>query len=309
MDHTLRNPWLVVAVAFAALFFEVLRAPRMHAADVTYQLVEGGPQLPAGMTWGEVSAVSVDSRGNSYVFQRSEPPILVFDAHGKFQRSFGDKMFVSPHGLRVDREGFVWVTDRGGDQIFKFSADGKLLMTLGKKGVAGDNNSQDAFNGPADVVVAANGDAFVADGESTNTRVVKLSRNGKFIKAWGTKGTGPGEFQVPHNIVIDSQGRLYVADRTNKRVQVFDQDGKFLSQMTQVGAPYGMAMGTDDVLYVVDGAGAETDGKLTIVDTRNSKILGTIQGLNNPHWVALGPSGAILVAEVRGHRVKRFLKK
>jgi DNA-binding beta-propeller fold protein YncE len=196
-----------------------------------------------------------------------------------------------------------------GDQIFKFSADGKLLMTLGKKGVAGDNNARDAFNGPADVVVGANGDVFVADGESTNTRVVKLSRTGEFIKAWGTKGTGPGEFQVPHNIVIDSKGRLYVADRTNKRVQVFDQDGKFLRQMTQVGAPYGMAMSKDDVLYVADGAGAETEGKLTIVDTRNDNVLGSIQGLNNPHWVALDGSGAILVAEVRGHRVKRFLKK
>jgi DNA-binding beta-propeller fold protein YncE len=309
MNHTWKSTWLVGAVAFAALFAAVARAPRIHAADLTYQLVEGGPQLPAGMTWGEVSAVAVDSHGSVYVFQRSEPPILVFDEHGKFQRSFGDKMFVSPHGLRVDRDGFIWVTDRMGDQIFKFSADGKLLMTLGKKGVAGDNDARDAFNGPADVVVGANGDVFVADGESTNTRVVKLSRDGKFIKAWGTKGTAPGEFQVPHNIVIDSKGRLYVADRTNKRVQVFDQDGKFLKQMTQVGAPYGMAMSKDDVLYVADGAGAETEGKLTIVDTRNDTILGTIQGLNNPHWVALEPSGAVLVAEVRGHRVKRFLKK
>jgi sugar lactone lactonase YvrE len=266
------------------------------------------------MQWGVMSAVDIDSHGTIYAFKRSEPGqkagemssmIMVIDSSGKFQRSWGQNTFMSAHGLRVLRDGFIWITDKTGDQVFKYSPDGELLMTLGKKGVAGDNNSTDALNGPSDVVMAKNGDIFVSDGESTNTRVVKFSKDGKFIKFWGTKGAGPGELNLPHNIAMDSEGRLYVADRSNKRIQVFDQDGKYLDQMTQFGAPAAIFITKDDTLYVAAGA---PENRVTI-GTKDGKVLDRIEGLNAPHWVAVDSNGAVYVAEVAGQALLKFVKK
>ena len=191
----------------------------------------------------------VDADDNVYVLHRNESmPIMAFDRHGKFLRAWGQGMFKTTHFLRVDRFGYVWVTDRGNMQAFKFNSGGKLLMTLGKKGVTGDNTSQDAFNGMADLAVAKSGDIFIADGEGPNTRVVKFSKDGKFIKWWGGKGTDPGQFNVPHSIAIDSKGRVYVADRSNNRIQIFDQAGKFLKQWTNFGTPWGLFI-KDDLIY------------------------------------------------------------
>jgi sugar lactone lactonase YvrE len=276
--------------------------------DATYQLVENWAQLPAGTKWETMTGVDIDSHGTVYVFQRGEPSkVMAFDSKGKLIRSWGDKMFPSAHGLRVDRQDNVWVTDRGLHQVLKFSPDGKLLLELGKKGVAGDNNSTDALNGPSDVVIGRNGDIFVSDGESTNTRIVKYSKDGKFIKFWGTKGAGPGQLDVPHSIVMDSKGRLYVADRTNKRVEIFDQDGGYVSQMTNAGQPYGLFMTKEDVLYVVDGS--QGNDNLTIVDTKNQEILGRVGGLAGPHMLSVDANGNIYVAEVRGASIKKFVKK
>ena len=142
--------------------------------------------------------------------------------------------------------------DGKGNQVFKFSPDGKLLMTLGKAGVAGGGN--DVFSGPADVAIAQNGDIFVADGhmEGPVNRIVKFSKDGKFIKAWGTRGSAPGEFNLPHSIAIDSRGRIFVADRTNNRIQIFDQDGRFLDQWKQFGRPSGVFVDANDTIYVAD---------------------------------------------------------
>ena len=169
-------------------------------------------------------------------------------------KTWGENMFVWPHGIRVDRDGFLWITDGRarngiGQQVFKFTRDGQLLMTLGKKGVSGDG--PDTFNSPTDVAVAPNGDIFVSDGH-VNSRIVKFSKDGTFIKAWGKRGDGPGEFNVPHTIFFDSRGRLLVGDRSNRRIQIFDQDGTFLDQWTQFGSPSGIFIAPDDTLYVVD---------------------------------------------------------
>jgi sugar lactone lactonase YvrE len=309
----LEIPALTVMLLFSVAL-TTMRPTMAQAADGDYQLVENWAQLPQGMQWGVMSAVDIDSHGTIYAFKRSEPGekagdmssmVMVLDPHGKFLRSWGQHTFSSAHGLRVLRDGFIWITDKTGDQVFKFSPDGELLMTLGKKGVAGDNNSTDALNGPSDVVIGKNGDIFVSDGESTNTRVVKFSKDGKFIKFWGTKGAGPGELDLPHNIAMDSEGRLYVADRTNKRIQVFDQDGKYLDQMTQFGAPAAIFITKDDMLYVVAGA---PENRLTI-GTKDGKVLSRIEGLNAPHWVAVDSSGAVYVAEVAGQALLKFVKK
>ena len=315
MDRKMKLQILAVAMAVTTFVtFTMTRPSNVRAADGEYQLVENWAQLPQGMQWGVMSAVDIDSHGTIYAFKRSEPGekpdamssmVIVLDPHGKFLRSWGEHTFSSAHGLRVLRDGFIWITDKTGDQVFKFSPDGELLMTLGKKGVAGDNNSTDALNGPSDVVIGKNGDIFVSDGESTNTRVVKFSKDGKFIKFWGTKGAGPGELNLPHNIAMDSEGRLYVADRTNKRIQVFDQDGKYLDQMTQFGAPAAIFITKDDTLYVVAGA---PENRLT-VGTKDGKVLSRVEGLNAPHWVAVDSSGAVYIAEVAGQSLLKYVKK
>src|SRR6266508_4211553 len=239
-----------------------------------YATVENWAKMPEGRTWGATSAVDIDPDGKSiWVAERcgantcvgsNLPTVLKFDASGKLVKSFGEGMFVFPHGIHVDRNGNVWVTDGippgaaaqaavgKGHIVVKFSPDGKVLLTLGKVGVAGDG--QDTFNQPSDVVTAPNGDVFVADGHggNSNARIVKFTKDGKFIKTWGKKGSGPGEFDTPHAIALDSRGRLFIADRNNNRIQIFDQNGTFLDEWVQFGRPSGIAITKDDTIYVAD---------------------------------------------------------
>jgi len=231
-----------------------------------YGTVENWAKLPAGRTFGSTSAVDVGPDGSIWVAERcgantcagsSLSPILRFDGSGKVLTSFGGGMLVFPHGIFVDKEGNVWITDaqgkdEHGHQVFKFSPEGKLLMSLGKAGVAGDG--VDTFNQPSDVVVAANGDIFVADGHggNSNARIVKFSKEGKFIKTWGKKGSAPGEFDTPHAIAMDSKGRIFVGDRANNRIQIFDQDGGFIAEWKQFGRPSGIFIDKHDIIYVAD---------------------------------------------------------
>jgi DNA-binding beta-propeller fold protein YncE len=258
------------ALRFTLLVFVMLAPASYAATDVSatnnlpnpYHAVENWAQLPAGMQWGQVIAVKPDAHGNIWVFHRSEPAILEFDASGKFLKSFGAGMFVQPHGLEIDRDGNIWTTDQQakdgkGQQAIKFSPEGKVLMTLGKAGVAGAG--PDTFNGPCDVAIAPNGDIFVADGHGgdTNARVVKFSKDGKYIKEWGKKGSGPGEFDTLHSMAMDSKGRLFIADRGNSRIQIFDQDGKFIAEWKQFGRPSGLYIAKNDTLYSVDSQSDE----------------------------------------------------
>ena len=243
-----------IAVFTALWLFSQAPLLTQASSNAPYRLVPNWGVLPGGATWGEVPGMAIDANGKIFAFHRSEPPIVELDASGTILKMWGDRMFAWPHGIRVDRFGALWITDgRGrdgiGEQVFKFSADGKLLMTLGTKGTRGEG--PDTFGGPCDVAVAENGDIFVADGHF-NARIVKFAKDGKFIKAWGKKGTGPGEFNLPHTLIIDSRGRVLVGDRSNNRIQIFDQDGTFIDQWTQFGTPSGMFVAPDDTLYVVD---------------------------------------------------------
>ncbi|HEX4003061.1 MAG TPA: peptidyl-alpha-hydroxyglycine alpha-amidating lyase family protein [Candidatus Acidoferrales bacterium] len=303
------NVALLILIALIAIVMEPLS---IHADD-TYQQVDGWG-LPVGGIWGVMSAVGVDANDNVFAFKRSDPDqktptlnskVMVFDSRGKLLRSWGENFVLSAHGLRVDSNGFVWITDKIGDQVFKFNPNGELLMTLGKKGVAGDMDSTDALNGPSDVVVAKNGDIFVSDGESSNARIVKFSKDGTFIKYWGTKGSGPGQLQDPHSIALDSAGNVYVANRINKRIEVFDSDGKYLNQLPQFGAPACIYITKDDILYVAAGA----PQNWIAIGTTDGKVLGKISGLHGPHWVAVDSTGAVYVAEVPGMSLKKFVKK
>lgn len=237
-----------------------------HAQDNPYRIEEGWAKFPDGRKWGSTSAVDVDRDGNIWVFERcgertcagsNLAPIFKFDRSGKPVKSFGAGMFVFPHGMHVDKDGNVWVTDAEGKdgkghQVVKFSPDGKVLLALGKAGVTGDG--PDTFNRPSAVVTAPNGDIFVADGHGgdSNARIVKFSKDGKFIKAWGRKGSAPGEFADLHAIALDSTGRVFVGDRGNGRIQIFDQDGKHLDTWYQFSRISGLYIDRNDTLYAID---------------------------------------------------------
>lgn len=229
-------------------------------------------QLPDGRQYGATSAVypGLDGRtiwvaercgANTCVDNPELTTVFQFDLDGELLEAFGAGLFAWPHGMHVDGEGNVWVTDAAGigelpegvgHVIHKFSPRGELLMTLGKRGVAGDG--PDTFRQPSDVLVAPNGDIFVADGHGVggNNRIVKLSSDGRFIKQWGATGEADGELRDPHALAMDSDGRLFVGDRGNNRIQIFDQDGNHLVSWSQFGRPSGLYIDANDVLYATD---------------------------------------------------------
>lgn len=299
-----RSPALQIALAVGTVLIVALISARGHvtqAAGNQYRLVEDWAQLPPGQQFGGVSGVDIDPKGVLYAFRRDAGNIWTLDPTGKFVREWGPGIAKRTHSIRVDRDGFIWTTDSAGHTVKKFRADGTLVMTLGKYDVAGDG--PDTFNQPTDVCVTVNGDFFVTDGYG-NSRVVKFNKEGTYIKEWGTKGTGPGQFNLPHAIVQDSRGRLIVADRTNKRLQVFDTDGKFLEQWTHLGVPYGLYITKSDMLVVGDFESA----KIFIADARTAKLLDTIDGTPNVHAVAVDPAGNIYAASNSKFYLKKFIR-
>jgi hypothetical protein len=328
-----------------------------------YQLDANWPTLPSSMNggrWGEVIRVHVAPDGNIWVFHRcfntvppghatcinrgaANPPILEFSPSGKLLRSFGTGLFAYPHGFTVDNDGNLWTTDvndepivngmsaQNGDGVLmgheaiKLSPEGKVLMTLGKEGTPG--NGPDTFDRPTGVAVAPNGDIFVSDGHVPNTlnnaRIMKFSRDGKFIKSWGHKGSAPGDFNEPHDIYVGgSRGWVYVADRRNRRIQVFDQNGKFIADWYQFGEPSSVFVGADDTIYVgasfnepnaEQGAqrgivvGNAIDGSLKSflpdpTDLDASTIGTTASG------IAADDSGNVYAADVGAHKLRKYRK-
>jgi DNA-binding beta-propeller fold protein YncE len=275
---------LLSAIAAVAQTDVVKRDPGDgHVAPTPYREIKDWAQLPDGRIWGHVFGVDIDSKGHVWVLDRcgetscvnssQVPPILEFDPNGKFIKSIGTGLFVFPHSLRVDKDDNIWVTDCGvkngkGNQVFKISPDGQVLMTLGEKGVLG--GAEENFVGPTDAIVAPNGDIIVADGHAaialgggefygnTSTssrsrmRILRFSPDGKLLKVFGKEGRGPGEFDMAHAIALDSTGRLFVADRGNNRVQIFDLDGNFIADWRQFGKPCGLYIDKNDNLYVAD---------------------------------------------------------
>jgi DNA-binding beta-propeller fold protein YncE len=281
-------------------------APLPAITTTEYDVSSTWFTLPPNMELGQPLAVAADGKGNLYLLRRrAEPPIVVLDRQGKFIRSFGEGLFSGPHSIDVDRFGFIWATDNTDNTVYKFSADGKVVMTLGKRGTKGDNTSQDLFDGPSDVFVAANGDLYVTDGYR-NSRLVKFDKDGNFLKIiGGTKGKEPGQFDLPHAILMDSKGRLIVTDRNNGRIQVFDQDGKFLEQWADLGIrqPSGLYIEADDTLWVGDN---QSD---VVLKVKSGKIVETINGLGGrPHLFTID-QGILYQADSPANTFKRIKKK
>jgi sugar lactone lactonase YvrE len=265
---------LGLVVAFSALAVAQSSSAPRNDLPQPYKTTRDWGQLPPGVKWAAVTAVEPAPDGTIYVIHRcfanscagrTEAPILKYDRSGKLLKSWGEGMFVFPHGATVDRDGNLWVTDARGDagkghQVFKFNPEGRVLMTLGKAGVSG--SGPDLFDQPTDVVVAPGGDIFVTDSHRNgkNNRVVRLRKDGTFVKEWGKKGAGPGEISEPHTIALDSRGRVFVGDRENNRIQIFDQDGKFLAEWRQFGRPSGITITADDTIYVTDSESGPDTG-------------------------------------------------
>jgi len=359
-----------------------------------YASVESWAKLPDGRTWGSTSAVEIDKDGRSiWVAERCgenscvvdavtgqmspKDPILHFDASGTLIKSFGAGKLVAPHGIFVDRDGNVWVTDyqdnaprpargsgagraetaaqRGaaagqpspgapaagqapaggraggqpagplpgatvGHQVFKFSSDGAVLMTLGKVGGALE---PDCCFQPTDVLVAPNGEIFVTLGHGQGkSEIVKFSKDGKILTRWGQKGTGPGEFDGPHALAMDSRGRLFVGDRNNNRIQIFDQQGKYLTEWAQFSRPSGIYIDKQDNIYVADSESESVsrnhDGwkrGIRIGSAKDGSVKAFIPdpadhatGTSAAEGVAADSQGIVYGAEVGPKRLMRYVK-
>ncbi|QHN03277.1 6-bladed beta-propeller [Granulicella sp. WH15] len=274
--------------------------------ELPYRATANFFQTPLSVVAGEVSAVSLNSKGHIFVFQRGKPDLLEYDEAGKYLRSIGEGLFTVPHGLRFDADDNIWVTDTGSHIVLKLDHDGRVLMVLGRKNVGAEGDW--LFNKPADVAFGKNGEFFVADGYG-NSRIMKFDRNGKFLKQWGSFGEQPGQFQLPHSIVIDKQWRIYVADREGGRIQIFDYDGKFLKEWDGIGYPYGLFITPDQHIWMSDG------GLDRVVEfDPEGRIVGAVgepgHGLGQfvwPHFLAVGPDRKIYVADVLNWRVDVFV--
>jgi hypothetical protein len=367
-----KNAAVIAVIAISGLSAAGQTVQPVNDLPNPYTTVADHFKLPAGRTWGSTSAVEIDKDGQSIwvaercgtnsCFDRAtgkmspHDPVLKFDASGKLVKSFGAGMIVFPHGIFVDRDGNVWVTDgndnrplppgrgRGGDaapatppppaatpvghQVFKFSPDGKLLMTLGKAGVRG--NPPDALTEPNDVIVAPNGNILVAEGhggQNANAapdavaRISIFNKDGKFIRSFGKLGSAPGEFRTPHSLAFDSRNRLFVADRGNVRLQLFDQDGKFLEETKLFSRLSGIYIDKNDMLYGADSESSETSNK----GWRKGMRIGSAKDLKPQYFipdpdvnatgtsaaegVAVDAAGNVYGAEVGPRALKKYVKK
>ncbi len=299
---------LVLFLAALALITGVSLGGRPAGSDdrpPAYDPVPNPLQLPVGFQFGVVTAVATDKDDNLFVFHRGKRPIAVFDKGGRFLRSWGDDQVKIAHGLRLDPAGNVWTTDLGTHQVVKYDPAGNVLLTLGKKDQPGDSTEQ--FNKPADIAVTPAGDVYVADGYG-NSRVVKFSRDGRYLTEWGKKGTAPGEFNLVHAVVLDGKGRVYVGDRENDRVQVFDADGRFLAQWRGSGAPFGLFLQGGKRMLLADGRGDE----VRILDPSGNLLAhfgrkGTGAGeFLMAHGICADSRGFVYVAEADGKRLQKF---
>jgi hypothetical protein len=286
------------------------------APDLDYIAVPDPLTLPAGATMGAPASTAFDSKGHLWILNRGPQPLMEFQADGKFIRGFGEGLFTRTHGLRIDGEDNLWVTDVGAHIVMKLSPQGATLLTLGTKGQPGvwnEATESRLFNEPNDVAIGSGGDIFVVQGHTAgkgDPRVLKFDRNGKFIKSWGGPGTEPGKFQVAHGIALDANGLLWVADRENQRIQIFDDNGKFIRELKYAGLPCGLQIG-DQYIYMVNGFA----GQLLRLDL-NGKVLAAVgkpgKGLGEfgeAHFVTVSPQGDIYVADTVNSTLHKFVKK
>ena len=277
--------------------------------------VDDGLKLPPNVNFGSVSGVAINSRGHVFILHRGPNPLMEFDAEGHFVRALGDGLFDRPHGLRIDADDNIWTTDVAGHVVYKFNPAGRIEMVLGVRGRPGewhDFGHLKLFNEPNDVAFAANGDLFVLQGHGKGpSQLLKFDRDGNFIAAFGRLGAAPGEFDLPHSIVIDAAGLLHIADRNNARIQVLDSDGNFLRESKHPGTPCGLCLGPDGALYLAHGH----TGLVKQLDLEGN-VLGECGGqgktpgrFGEAHYIAVGARGEVYVTDTLNWRVQKYVKR
>jgi sugar lactone lactonase YvrE len=288
-----------------------------EAPELAYTFAPTAVTLPDGLTMGPTASVAFDARGHLWVLTRGEKAFFEFDENGKFIRAFGDKMFTRSHGLRIDGDGNLWATDVGAHVVVKLDPQGQVLLTLGTRGEAGDWDEAAGsrkLNQPNDVAIARNGDVFVVQGHTPgargDARVLKFDKGGKFIKSWGGKGSEPGKFQVAHGAAIDAKGLLWVADRENQRIQIFDADGTFVRELKYAGLPCSFDIGRQ-YIYMVNGFAGQIvqmdlSGKVLAALGKPGKGPGEF---GEAHFIAVSPKDELYVADSVNGALAKFVKK
>ena len=283
-----------------------------NAPNLGYRPVPANLSLPEGMRMGAPSSVATLRNGNLLVFNRGTQPLMEIDLQGKLVRAFGEGMYTRPHGMRVDPDGNIWTTDVNGHTVTKMDDKGTVLMTLGTKGQAGSwNETTQLLQEPADIGFGPGGDVFVVEGHGRGEgRVLRFDRTGKLAKSWGGNGSGPGQFNQPHSILID-KGMVHVADRENRRVQIFDVDGKYIKEWKFAGLPCGLYLAADGQMYLASGFA----GQILRLDA-NGKAVGMMgqpgKGLGEfgeAHYMTLTPAGDIYVADTINAALHKFVRR
>lgn len=301
-----------------------------------YEVAPDWPQRPDNIPWGQTPGVFVDKQDRVWVYTRAIPTVQVYDVAGKLLFAWGEEVFgkymerMLAHQIKLDDQGNVWLADVGNHAVFKLSPEGKILMILGTPGEPGCDASH--FYKVTDMAVAPNGDVFVADGYG-NARVVRFDAKGRFLKQWGTMGVEPGQFNLPHAVVVDSKNRVYIADRNNARVQVFDADGRLLAVWKDLLVPWGFCLAPNDELWVCGCspmAWRESDEVLScppkdqlfmrLDPTGRVLQLWTVPKtavdgqeqpgeLNWVHGIGVDSQGNIYLTDIIGQRVQKFVRQ
>lgn len=314
-----RKLFFTICLGSACLLAQRPSDPKLmepqKAPEMDYVAVADPLTVPADIKMGASASVAFDSKGHLWVLTRGAQALMEFDGDGKYVRGIGEG-FRRTHGLKFDRDGNIWLTDVGAHIVVKMNTQGEVLLTIGTRGEAGawdEATGSHKLNEPNDVAIGRNGDIFVAQGHTPgkgDPRVLKFDRTGKFIKSWGGVGTEQGKFNVAHGLAFDAKGLLWVADRENERIQVFDEDGKFIREMKYAGLPCGMDIGKQYV-YMVNGFAGQLlrmdlDGNVLAAVGKSGKGVGEF---GEAHYVAVSPKGEVYVADTVNSAVQKFVKK
>lgn len=302
------SPRLLLLLAASLAAAQTFPTPQSGPA-LPHKLVPGWGQLPPGWNIVEASGVAVDKDDNVWLFHRGKHPIIQFNREGKVLQSFDDAPVVSAHGIKAGPDGNIWTIDVGAHRVVTYTPQGRIVQVIGSAGgQPGTQESKDAFNRPTGIAFAPDGSYYVSDGYA-NSRVVKFGRDGLFQLQWGSKGNLDGQFSTVHDVAVDARGRVYVADRENRRLQVFDAEGRFIAKWTHLGSPWGLAYSArENALYMCDGY----NNRIIKVNTEG-QLLGELSGygklpgrLDFAHHIAVDSRGALYVTEIKNWRVQKF---